>query len=78
MSKHPQRRPLTNRMQRRVEYELAVFRKTEVISDWLAKKIAKYDWVRYEAFPAMQPPVPEYRFTFGLPTWHGTFGSMNP
>jgi hypothetical protein len=49
-------------MERRIEHEINVFRKTEVVSDWLAKKIAKYDWVRYEAFPALRPPDLTYDY----------------
>ena len=62
MSKHPQRRPLTRRMERRIEHEINVLNKTGEVSDWLAKKIAKYDWVRYKAFPALRPPEPTYDY----------------
>ena len=64
MSKHPQPRlpyrwggRISRSKIRRVNREIAAFRKTGVVSAWLAQKAAKNDWVMYHAFPALAPPA---------------------
>jgi hypothetical protein len=66
MSKHPQRREITRRQERRIRNDIAVLKKTGEVSEYLAKKAAKYEWVRREAFPLLYPPPPLEPFDFAF------------